>query len=191
MSVQEIKLNITDLVNRIEDEDKLQACYIVIATIAKDNKTNVREPRTPKKVDTQSSRFNAKPKVKRPLAPKINNTSSRINAIEPVPETVKSQENVPPHDLSLVFLANHMFKDSETLSEVGEIAFESRQREARTVHGRLADDALQPARPGDELELEGVGVAGVKRFNGDSVALHGEQSKTWITKRESETRFPF
>jgi hypothetical protein len=125
MSVQEIKLNINDLVNRIEDEDKLQACYNAIATIAKDNKTNVRELRTPKKINLQSSRFNTTQKVKQLRSPKkINTTPSRINDIEPIAETVKSQENVQPHDLSLAFLANDMFKDSETLSEIGEIAFE-------------------------------------------------------------------
>jgi Txe/YoeB family toxin of Txe-Axe toxin-antitoxin module len=40
MSAQQIKLNINDLVNRIEDEDKLQACYSVLQyeTMSEDEK---------------------------------------------------------------------------------------------------------------------------------------------------------
>jgi hypothetical protein len=107
MSAQQIKLNINDLVNRIEDEDKLQACYIVIATIAKDYK---KQP---------------KPKAaKPPVRKKKKATLSDINGIEPISTIVEGKENVLTHDLSLVFLANEIFKGSESLSEVGEIAFE-------------------------------------------------------------------
>ena len=105
MSAQQIKLNINDLVNRIEDEDKLQACYIVLATIANDNK---KQP---------------KPKAAQSPIPKQKKTApSRIKNIEPIAES--SQNNVVSHDLSLVFLANDIFKGAEPLSEVGEIAFE-------------------------------------------------------------------
>jgi hypothetical protein len=107
MSVQQIKMNINDLVNRIEDEDKLQACYLVIATIAQDDKEQ------------------PKPKTAKPRTSKKNKTlPSHINGVDSIAETAKSQEPVVPHDLSLVFLANDVFKGAEPLSEAGEIAFD-------------------------------------------------------------------
>ena len=107
MSAQQIKLNINDLVNSIEDEDKLKACYIVIATIAKDYESQ------------------PKPKITKPHSSKIETTSpNHINNIDTSAKTVESQEPIVPHDLSLVFLANDLFKGAEPLSESGEIAFE-------------------------------------------------------------------
>ena len=107
MSAQQIKLNINDLVNRIEDEDKLQACYIVIATIAKEYK---KQP---------------KPKAAKPQTRKKNKAvANHINGVEPVTKTAMSQETVLPHDLSLVFLANGIFKDSKSLPEEAILAFD-------------------------------------------------------------------
>lgn len=105
MSAQQIKLNINDLVSRIEDEDKLQACFVVLATIAnndkKQHKPNAAKPRISKK--------NKEPQ-------------SQIKSIEP--PTVKHQENVVPHDLSLVLLANELFKGSKPLPEAANLAFD-------------------------------------------------------------------
>src|SRR5208282_709924 len=55
---------------------------------------------------------------------------------------------------------------------VGEVLREPAQREAGPVHGRLADDALQTRRAGDELHLQHVGVFLVKLINGDGFVLH-------------------
>jgi hypothetical protein len=108
MSAQQIKLNINDLVNRIEDEDRLQACYIVIATIAKDYE------KLPK------------PKTAKPRIAKKNKAmpSPTNNGVEPVVETVSKVEKVLAHDLSLVFLANELFKNSQTLPEEAVLAFD-------------------------------------------------------------------
>jgi hypothetical protein len=103
MSAQQIKLNINDLVNGIDDEDKLQACYIVIATIANNDK---KQP---------------KPKAVKPRASKKDKPPpSLINSVE----TVVSQENVVSHDLSFVFLANDIFKNSQSLPEEAILAFD-------------------------------------------------------------------
>lgn len=107
MSAQQIKLNINDLVNRIEDEDKLQACYIVIATIAKDYKEQ------------------PKPKAEKPRVSKKNKTApSPINGVKSIAETVGIEEKVLPHDLSLVFLANDLFKNSQSLPMEAILAFD-------------------------------------------------------------------
>jgi hypothetical protein len=105
MSAQQIKSNINDLVNRIEDEDKLKACYLVLATVANNDKklplTKAAKPRIAKKNIATSSR-------------RISVTKVAVN----------HQKHVQSHDLSLVLLANDLFKGSESLSEIGEIAFE-------------------------------------------------------------------
>jgi hypothetical protein len=107
MSAQQIKLNINDLVNRIEDEDKLQACYIVIATITKEYK---KQP---------------KAKAVKPLIRKKNKAlTNPINGVEPVDKTIVSQETVLVHDLSLVFLANDILKNSKSLPEEAILAFD-------------------------------------------------------------------
>jgi hypothetical protein len=100
------------LVNRIEDEDRLQACYIVIATIAKDYE---KQP---------------KPKAAKPrTAKKTKATLSLINdGVEPVAETGGRVEKVLPHDLNLVFLANELFKNSQPLPEEAILAFDDALR---------------------------------------------------------------
>ena len=105
MSAQQIKLNINDLVSRMEDEDKLQACFVVLATIAKNDKKQ------------------HKPKAAKPRISKKNKAIQSLTKRIEQP-TVAHQENVVPHDLSLVLLANELFKGNESLSEAGEIAFE-------------------------------------------------------------------
>lgn len=101
MSAQQIKLNINDLVNRMEDEDKLQACYVVIATISEDDK---KQPKT---------------KAEKPSIEKKNKKKASLEkVIEP------SYEAATPHDLSFVFLANEFLKDSESLPEEAILAFD-------------------------------------------------------------------
>lgn len=102
MSTQQIRLNINELVNSIKDEDKLKACYILIATIAKEDTKQLKQ---------------AKNKAVKPKVTPING-KSQAN------ETDERNEKDMPHDLSLVFLANEVFKGSEPLTEAGEIAFE-------------------------------------------------------------------
>lgn len=101
MSAQQIKLNINDLVNRIEDEDKLQAFYDALAKIAKDY---IKQPKN---------------KAAKLTAEKENKAASN-----PLMDIEENKETGLQHDLSLVFLANDIFKGTETLSEAGEIAFE-------------------------------------------------------------------
>lgn len=113
MSAQQIKLNINDLVNRMEDEDKLQACYLVIDTIAKDDK------KPPKSKAVKSG-----------TAKKSKVITIAKNEVKSVSETVDVEEKNLPHDLSLVFLANDIFRGSEPLEEVGEIAFEKAFRKS-------------------------------------------------------------
>jgi hypothetical protein len=108
MSAQQIKLNINDLVNRIEDEDRLQACYIVIATIAKDYE-KLLKPKTAKLRTAKKSKATPSPVS---------------NEVGQVAETVGRIEKVLPHDLSLVFLANELFKNSQTLPEEAILAFD-------------------------------------------------------------------
>lgn len=102
MSTQQIRLNINELVNSIKDEDKLKACYKFIVTIVKDD-TKQTKPAKTKAVKPQST---------------------STNGIAKSNETEASKEKDMPHDLSLVFLANEIFKGSEPLPEAGEIAFE-------------------------------------------------------------------
>jgi hypothetical protein len=105
MSAQQIKLNINDLVNRIEDEDKLQACFVILTTIAKDDKKQ------------------HKPKAAKPRISKKN--KSTPNNIERDEQAmITHHEKVVSHDLSLVLLANDLFKGSKPLSEAGNLAFD-------------------------------------------------------------------
>ncbi len=97
MSAQQIKLNINDLVNQIEDENKLQACFTVLVSIANDTKKEAKRKAT-------------KPR----LAKKNKATTSQI----------KQVNDRVPHDLSLVLLANDLFKGSKTLSEEENLAFD-------------------------------------------------------------------
>ena len=55
----------------------------------------------------------------------------------------------------------------------GEIFREPGQSKAGTVDGRFADDPLEAAGTGDELEVEPAGLVGVKTFDGDEVVDHG------------------
>lgn len=105
MSAQQIKSNINDLVSHIEDEGKLQACYIVLSTIANNDE------KLPKTKAVNGAMV--KESIKMPS-----------KSVEPTAIAVEYQEDAQPHDLSLVLLANHVFKNSQPLSEAGILAFD-------------------------------------------------------------------
>jgi hypothetical protein len=115
MSAQQIKLNINTLVNSIEDESILDACYEALASLVK----IARKSRNPivlkEETRTQSMHFvEENNKVSETLIRKKEEKEALDEVVE----------KVIPHDLSLVFLANALFKGTEPLPEVGEIAFE-------------------------------------------------------------------
>jgi hypothetical protein len=114
MSAQQIKLNINTLVNSIEDESILDACYEVLDRIVKIAKKSRNTIVLKEETGGQSMPFVENDKVSDTLIPKNDEEKVSDEAVE----------KVIPHDLSLVFLANEIFKGSEPLLEVGEIAFE-------------------------------------------------------------------
>ena len=115
MSAQQIKLNINALVNSIEDESVLDACYNVLSSVVKIAKKQANANGFKQEILPQSMPFGEE-KSAIPEAVVSENETEK-NADEYV-------EKVIPHDLSLVFLANELFKGAEPLLEVGEIAFE-------------------------------------------------------------------
>lgn len=114
MSAQEIKLNIHELVNDIDDEDQLQAFYIIITSMAKEVKQQHKQPKN-KEVKAKAAQKSSK---------KTNNLAMPLAHNKQTEDTAQWKEKVIPHDLSLVFLANEIFKGSQPLPEEGEIAFE-------------------------------------------------------------------
>jgi hypothetical protein len=115
MSAQQIKLNINTLVNSIEDESILDACYEVLDRIVKIAKKSRNTIVLKEETGGQSMPFIQDNN-------KVSETLNGKNEAEKALDEVV--EKVIPHDLSLVFLANEIFKGSEPLLEVGEIAFE-------------------------------------------------------------------
>ena len=113
MEVQQIKLNINKLVEGIQDETFLKACYDAVEGIAKAYR---------RVSGKQSSHNSRKKKQTNGLVqpPVIEITTEQLHG-----DTQSAvEEQILPHDLSLVLLANELFKGSEPLSEKGEIAFE-------------------------------------------------------------------
>src|SRR5439155_20437309 len=55
---------------------------------------------------------------------------------------------------------------------VGKVFRETRQRQTRTVDGRLPDQPMQPVGTGQQSQLQIVRLIGVKAFYGDNVVLH-------------------
>lgn len=114
MSVQEIKSNIHELVNDIDDEDKLQAFYIIITAMTKEVK---QPPKQLKKKDLKAE-------VGQNRSKKSNDLGVPLVNKEQKEDTHKWEEKAILHDLSLIFLANEIFKGSQPLPEEGEIAFD-------------------------------------------------------------------
>ena len=114
MSAQQIKLNINTLVNSIEDESVLDACYEVLASLVKIAKKS-RNPIVLKEETTVQSM---------PFVEENNKISETLIRKNEEKKTLDEEvEKVIPHDLSLVFLANDMFKGSGPIPVEGAIAF--------------------------------------------------------------------
>jgi hypothetical protein len=114
MSAQQIKLNINTLVNSIEDESILDACYEVLDRIVKIAKKSNDSLVLKKETGGQST----------PFVQDNNKVSETlIGENEPEKEVDEVVEKVTPHDLSLVFLANDMFKGTGPIPIEGAIAF--------------------------------------------------------------------
>jgi hypothetical protein len=114
MSAQQIKLNINTLVNSIEDESILDACYEVLASLVK----IARKSRNPI-VLKEEARVQSMPFVEENN--KVSETLIRKKEEEKALDEVV--EKVIPHDLSLVFLANEIFKGTGPIPVEGAIAF--------------------------------------------------------------------
>jgi hypothetical protein len=113
MSAQQIKLNINTLVNSIEDESILDACYEVLASLVKIAKKSRDSIVLKEETMGQSMPFVENNKVLDTLI----RENGEVKTLDEV------AEKVIPHDLSLVFLANEMFKGSSPIPEEGAIAF--------------------------------------------------------------------
>ncbi|TAK47731.1 MAG: hypothetical protein EPO28_01785 [Saprospiraceae bacterium] len=109
MEAQQIRLHINELVNGIEDEAFLKACHEAVEGIAKAYR------RVAGKSNGAKSPAKTTRKTDAPAVPASGESGMEANA---------EAEKPLPHDLSLVFLANEVFKGSEPLPEEGEIAFE-------------------------------------------------------------------
>jgi hypothetical protein len=110
MSAQQIKLNIHELVNGFEDEFLLDACYRALEGISKAYQHGiksrvVKRAKTVQKADSKETVVNTA----------VEETNVKVSEYTP--------EKVIPHDLSLVFLANELFKDSQPLPEEAILAF--------------------------------------------------------------------
>ncbi|HFA50794.1 MAG TPA: hypothetical protein ENJ95_17440 [Bacteroidetes bacterium] len=105
MEAQQIKLDINKVVEGIHDEAFLKACFEAVQGIAKAYRRVVGTPQKPV-VENKKGQETASPKT-------------------PAEGTENPEgEKAMPHDLSLVLLANEMFKGCGPLPEEGEIAFE-------------------------------------------------------------------
>lgn len=114
MSAQQIKLNINTLVDNIDDESVLDACYEVLSNIVKIAKNSRNSLVLKEETKTQPVSFvEENNKVSEPLIVK----NEAENALDDV------VEKVMPHDLSLVFLANDIFKGTGPIPAEGAIAF--------------------------------------------------------------------
>ena len=69
--------------------------------------------------------------------------------------------------------------DHVLLRLVQSLPRETGEHEARAVHGRLADDALEAIGAGGQLELQRGGLFGVESFNSYEVALHNFLAKNY------------
>ena len=113
MEAQQIKLNINELMEGIHDEAFLKACYEAVEGIAKayrrisGKRNGIPRPQTEQTHEVV------------PLSVFEIKTESLSTDTQSV-----MGEQILPHDLSLVLLANELFKGSEPLSEEGEMAFE-------------------------------------------------------------------
>ncbi len=113
MEAQQIRLNINELVNGIHDEAFLSACFQAVEGIAKAyqrvaGSTNGIAP-------AKKAKPKAAPTKETPVAPLIEKTAEQ--------PSLEANEKSLPHDLSLVFLANEIFKGSEPAPPEASLAF--------------------------------------------------------------------
>lgn len=121
MSAQQIKLNINTLVNSIEDESVLDACYEVLARLVK----LAKKPKNSTVLKEETKMLSM------PFVEENNKVSETLIDKKEQAEILDDiSEKAIPHDLSIVFLANEIFKGSEPLIEIGEIAFEKAFRKS-------------------------------------------------------------
>jgi hypothetical protein len=113
MSAQQIKLNINTLVNSIEDESILDACYEVLASLVKIAKKSRNTSVLKEETMVESKPFVENNKLVDTLILK-NEEGKALDEVV---------EKVIPHDLSLVFLANEIFKGTGPIPMEGAIAF--------------------------------------------------------------------
>ncbi len=103
MSAHQIKSKINDIVSHIEDENELKACLTFVKGYRRQSMPTTKIIKTPtnkeKTTTSKSVRF-----------------------------TVKLKKNVVPHDLSLVLLANELFKNNQPLPEEAILAFDDALR---------------------------------------------------------------
>ena len=99
MLVHQIKSKINDIVNHIEDENELKACLTFVKGYKRQSMAVTKIIKTP-------------------------TNKEKITTPKLVRLTVKPKKNALPHDLSLVLLANDLFKGSKPLSEAGNLAFD-------------------------------------------------------------------
>ena len=110
MEAQQIKFNIHQLVEGIHDETFLTACYEAVEGIAKAYR-RISIKGVNKHQTAQTNGFAPSP---------LEKTAETLATDTPSAEGEQSL----PHDLSLVLLANELFKGSESLPEKGEIAYD-------------------------------------------------------------------
>lgn len=113
MGAQQIKLNINELMEDIDDEASLKACYEAVEGIAK----------AYRRISGKRDGFE---KAQAQQMPEAVLSPALETKPESLSETTQSvmEKPVLSHDLSLVMLSNELFKGSEPLSEEGEMAFE-------------------------------------------------------------------
>ncbi len=116
MSAQQIKYNITELVNGIEDEFLLDMFYRALDGMSKAYQQGI-------SISNSKSRISKRSKTVQKADLREAVVTTVIEQKTTAEEAEYTPEKVIPHDLSLVFLANELFKDSQPLPEEAIIAF--------------------------------------------------------------------
>lgn len=116
MSAQQIKFNITELVNDIEDEYLLDMFYRALDGMSKAYKQGISSSNGKSRVGKRA-KTGQKADLRETVVTTVFEQKTTAEEAEYIPE------KVIPHDLSLVFLANELLKDSQPLPEEAIIAF--------------------------------------------------------------------
>lgn len=116
MSAQQIKYNITELVNGIEDEFLLDMFYRALDGMSKAYQQGISISNSKSRISKRSKTVQ-KADLRETVVTTVFEQKTTAEEAEYIPE------KVIPHDLSLVFLANELFKDSKPLPEEAILAF--------------------------------------------------------------------